>query len=121
MVDLKTIGAGGGSIAWVDEGGALQVGPQSAGSSPGPACYGWGGTLPTVSDANLVLGRLNPDYFLGGKLPLYPDLARKAVQAHVADKMGLTLEEAALGIIRNRQCQYGPRASAETRWRKDTT
>jgi N-methylhydantoinase A len=100
MVDLKTIGAGGGSIAWVDEGGALHVGPQSAGSSPGPACYGWGGTLPTVSDANLVLGRLNPDYFLGGKLPLYPDLARKAVQGHVADKTGLTLEEAALGIIR---------------------
>jgi N-methylhydantoinase A len=100
MVDLKTIGAGGGSIAWVDEGGALQVGPQSAGSSPGPACYGWGGTLPTVSDANLVLGRLNPDYFLGGKLPLYPELARKAVQVHVADKMGLSLEEAALGIIR---------------------
>jgi N-methylhydantoinase A len=100
MVDLKTIGAGGGSIAWVDEGGALHVGPQSAGSSPGPACYGWGGTLPTVSDANLVLGRLNPDYFLGGKLPLYPDLARKAVQLHVADKMGLTPEEAALGIIR---------------------
>ena len=100
MVDLKTIGAGGGSIAWVDEGGALQVGPQSAGSSPGPACYGWGGTLPTVSDANLVLGRLNPDYFLGGKLPLYPDLAREAVRVHVADKMKLTLEEAALGIIR---------------------
>ena len=100
MVDLKTIGAGGGSIAWVDEGGALQVGPQSAGSSPGPACYGWGGTLPTVSDANLVLGRLNPDYFLGGKLSLYPELARKAVQTHVAEKMGLTLEEAALGIIR---------------------
>ena len=100
MVDLKTIGAGGGSIAWVDEGGALHVGPQSAGSSPGPACYGWGGTLPTVSDANLVLGRLNADYFLGGKLPLYPDLARRAVQAHVADKMNLPLEEAALGIIR---------------------
>jgi N-methylhydantoinase A len=100
MVDLKTIGAGGGSIAWVDAGGALQVGPQSAGSSPGPACYGWGGTLPTVSDANLVLGRLNPDYFLGGKLRLYPELARKAVQVHVADKMRLTLEEAALGIIR---------------------
>ena len=100
MVDLKTIGAGGGSIAWVDEGGALHVGPQSAGSSPGPACYGWGGTLPTVSDANLVLGRLNADYFLGGKLPLYPDLARKAIQVHVADKTGLSLEEAALGIIR---------------------
>jgi len=100
MVDLKTIGAGGGSIAWVDDGGALHVGPQSAGSNPGPACYGWGGTLPTVSDANLVLGRLNPDYFLGGKLPLYPDLARTAVQVHVADKLNLPVEEAALGIIR---------------------
>jgi N-methylhydantoinase A len=99
MVDLKTIGAGGGSIAWVDQGGALHVGPQSAGSRPGPACYGWGGTLPTVSDANLVLGRLNPDYFLGGKLPLYPDLARRAIDVHVADKMRLTPEEAALGII----------------------
>ena len=100
MIDLKTIGAGGGSIAWVDEGGALHVGPQSAGSRPGPACYGWGGTLPTVSDANLALGRLNADYFLGGKLPLYPDLARRAIEIHVADKMGLTQEEAALGIIR---------------------
>lgn len=100
MVDLKTIGAGGGSIAWVDEGGALNVGPQSAGSDPGPACYGWGGALPTVSDANLLLGRLNPDYFLGGKLPLYPERARKAVERHVADKMGLSLEAAAAGIIR---------------------
>jgi N-methylhydantoinase A len=100
MVDMKTIGAGGGSIAWVDEGGILNVGPQSAGSDPGPACYGWGGTLPTVSDANLVLGRLNPQYFLGGKLPLYPDRAREAIQKHVADKMGTSLEEAAVGIIR---------------------
>ncbi|MFH1102429.1 MAG: hydantoinase/oxoprolinase family protein [Pseudomonadota bacterium] len=100
MVDLKTIGAGGGSIAWVDEGGVLHVGPQSAGSSPGPACYGWGGTLPTVSDANLVLGRLNPGYFLGGKLSLYPDLAREAVKKNVADKMKMPIEEAALGIIR---------------------
>jgi len=100
MVDLKTIGAGGGSIAWVDEGGILNVGPQSAGSNPGPACYGWGGTLPTVSDSNLILGRLNPAYFLGGKLPLYPDRAREAVKRHVADKMGISLEEAAVGIIR---------------------
>ncbi len=100
MVDLKTIGAGGGSIAWVDEGGVLHVGPQSAGSNPGPACYGWGGALPTVSDANLILGRLNPGYFLGGKLPLYPDRAREAVRAHVAEKMNLSLEEAAMGIIR---------------------
>jgi N-methylhydantoinase A len=100
MVDLKTIGAGGGSIAWVDEGGVLNVGPQSAGSNPGPACYGWGGTLPTVSDANLVLGRLNPDYFLGGQLPLYPEKAEKVIKEHVADRMGLPLEEAASGIIR---------------------
>jgi N-methylhydantoinase A len=100
MVDMKTIGAGGGSIAWVDEGGILNVGPQSAGSDPGPACYGWGGTLPTVSDANLVLGRLNPQYFLGGKLPLYPDRARDVIQKHVADRMGVTVEEAAMGIIR---------------------
>ncbi len=100
MVDMKTIGAGGGSIAWVDEGGVLHVGPQSAGSSPGPACYGWGGTLPTVSDANLVLGRLNPKYFLGGKLPLYTDLARESIKKHVADPMAVSVEEAALGIIR---------------------
>lgn len=100
MIDLRTIGAGGGSIAWVDEGGALNVGPQSAGSDPGPACYGWGGTLPTVTDANLILGRLNPDYFLGGKLPLYPGKAEKAIKEHVADRMGLSLEEAALGIIK---------------------
>ena len=100
MVDLKTIGAGGGSIAWVDEGGVLNVGPISVGSNPGPACYGWGGDRPTVSDANLVLGRLNPHYFLGGKLPLYPERARKAIEEHVADKMGLSVEDAALGIIR---------------------
>jgi len=100
MVDLKTIGAGGGSIAWVDEGGILNVGPQSAGSDPGPACYGWGGTLPTVSDANLVLGRLNPSYFLGGKLALYPGKARKAIKEHIAHRMGISVEEAAVGIIR---------------------
>ena len=100
MVDMKTIGAGGGSIAWVDDGGILNVGPQSAGSDPGPACYGWGGTLPTVSDANLVLGRLNPRYFLGGKLPLYPDRARDVIRKHVAERMGVTVEEGAMGIIR---------------------
>ncbi len=100
MVDLKTIGAGGGSIAWVDDGGVLNVGPQSAGSNPGPACYGWGGALPTVTDANLILGRLNPDYFLGGKLPLYPDLATQAVKDHVAREMRISVEEAAAGIIR---------------------
>jgi len=100
MVDLKTIGAGGGSIAWVDDGGVLNVGPQSSGSDPGPACYGWGGKFPTVSDANLVLGRLNPDYFLGGKLLLYPDRAKAALKKNIADKMGISIEEAAAGIIR---------------------
>lgn len=100
MVDLKTIGAGGGSIAWMDRGGILHVGPHSAGSSPGPACYGWGGTLPTVTDANLILGRLNPHYFLGGKLPLFPEKAKKAIQQHVADRMGVSLEKAAMSIIR---------------------
>ena len=100
MVDLKTIGAGGGSIAWVDDGGVLNVGPQSAGSDPGPACYGWGGKLPTVSDANLILGRLNPNYFLGGRLSLYPDLAKAAVKKNISDKMGISVEAAAAGIIR---------------------
>ena len=100
MVDLKTIGAGGGSIAWVDQAGVLNVGPQSAGSNPGPACYGWGGTLPTVTDANLLLGRLNPDYFLGGKITLFPEKAKKVIREHVADKVGLSLEEAALSIVR---------------------
>ncbi len=100
MVDMKTIGAGGGSIAWVDEHGVLYVGPQSAGSDPGPACYGWGGELPTVSDANVLLGRLNPEYFLGGKLSLYPDKARTAITTHVSEKMAVTVDEAALSIIR---------------------
>jgi N-methylhydantoinase A len=99
MVDMKTIGAGGGSIAWIDRGGILNVGPQSAGSNPGPACYGWGGILPTVTDANLVLGRLNPQYFLGGKIPLYPEKAKKATKNR-CEKMGLPMEEAALSIIR---------------------
>lgn len=100
MVDMKTIGAGGGSIAWVDQSGVLHVGPQSAGSDPGPACYNWGGVLPTVSDANCLLGRLNPNYFLGGKMVLQPELAHRAIHQHVADKMGVSVEEAALGIIR---------------------
>ncbi len=100
MIDMKTIGAGGGSIAWIDKGGILNVGPQSAGSDPGPACYGWGGKLPTVTDANLVLSRLNPNYFLGGKIPLFPEYAKEAIKKHVAEKMGLSVEEASLSIIR---------------------
>lgn len=100
MLDVHAIGAGGGSIAWLDAGGALNVGPDSARSDPGPACYGRGGDRPTVTDANLVLGRLNPDYFLGGEMTLYPDLARQAIDQHIAQPMGLTVEQAAGGIIR---------------------
>jgi len=100
MVDMKTIGAGGGSIAWVDEGGVLNVGPQSAGSAPGPACYGWGGTLPTVTDANVALGRLNPDYFLGGRIRLDRQRALEAIRKHVAEPMGTSVEAAAHSIIR---------------------
>jgi N-methylhydantoinase A len=99
IIDLHIIGAGGGSIAWRDSGGALNVGPRSAGAEPGPACYGRGGTNPTVTDANLVLGRLSPDYFNGGRMRLDPEAARAAV-GRLAAEMGLGLEETALGIIR---------------------
>ena len=99
-VDIHTLGAGGGSIAWIDPGGGLRVGPQSAGAHPGPACYGQGGEAPTVTDANLVLGRLNPDRFLGGRMSLDPELARRAVSDRVASPLGLGLEEAAEGIVR---------------------
>jgi N-methylhydantoinase A len=100
ILDVHAIGAGGGSLAWVDQGGALNVGPESAGSDPGPACYGLGGQRPTVTDANLVLGRLSADYFLGGEMKLYPKLAEEAIEGHVAKAMGISLEEAASGIIR---------------------
>ena len=99
MVDMHTIGAGGGSIARVDAGGLLLVGPESAGADPGPACYGRGGLEPTVTDANLVLGRLDPEGFLGGRMGLDPKAARTAV-ARVAGPLGLSVEEAALGIVR---------------------
>ncbi len=99
QVDMHTIGAGGGSIAYVDAGGLLQVGPESAGASPGPACYGGGGERPTVTDANLVLGRLLPGAFLGGGMRLDVEAAQRAV-ATVAAPLGLSVEEAAAGIIR---------------------
>ncbi len=99
MVDMHTIGAGGGSLASVDAGGLLQVGPESAGADPGPACYGRGGTRPTVTDANLLLGRLRPDGFLGGGMALDPAAAGSAV-AKVAEPLGLSAEEAAAGIVR---------------------
>lgn len=99
MIDINTIGAGGGSIAWVDPGGALRVGPQSAGAVPGPACYGVGGEEPTVTDANAVLGRINPAFLLGGEMPLYPERARKAIEAKIAGPLGIDLVKAAEGII----------------------
>lgn len=99
MVDMHTIGAGGGSIAHVDAGGLLQVGPQSAGADPGPACYGRGGQAPTVTDANLVLGRLLPEAFLGGAMRLDAEAARQAV-GRLAQRLGLGIEEMAAGIIR---------------------
>lgn len=98
MVDMHTIGAGGGSIAFVDEGGMLQVGPRSAGAEPGPACYGKGGQEATVTDANLVLGRLLPTANLAGDLQLQVDLARQAI-ARLGERIGLGVEETALGIV----------------------
>jgi N-methylhydantoinase A len=98
-VDARSIGAGGGSIAWVDPGGLLHVGPQSAGSQPGPAAYGYGGALPTVTDAATVLGYLNPDYFLGGRLQLDVEAARRAI-ATVAALLDMSVEGAAAGILR---------------------
>lgn len=99
MVDMHTIGAGGGSIAWLDEGGMLQVGPQSAGAAPGPACYGKGGTRATVTDANLVLGRLQAGAFLGGGMQLDVEAARQAVKA-LALKLDSDIETVAEGIVR---------------------
>ncbi|GAA1620188.1 hydantoinase/oxoprolinase family protein [Kribbella sancticallisti] len=98
--DLHTIGAGGGSIAWIDTGGALRVGPASAGSTPGPACYGRGGIHPTVTDANLVLGRYAEGTLLGGSLNLNLQAARAAIAADVAEPLGLSVERAAAGILR---------------------
>jgi len=100
VIDLAAIGAGGGSIAWLDKGGALNVGPQSAGSEPGPVCYQRGGIEPTVTDANLVLGRLNPDYFLGGEIKLNLDLAKKAIDEKIAKPLKMKTEDAAFGILR---------------------
>jgi len=100
MVDVFEVGTGGGSIASVDESGALRVGPQSAGAEPGPACYGLGGTLPTVTDANLVLGRLGADRFLGGEMKLDVKAAEKAIYEHIAKPLGVDVIHAADGILR---------------------
>lgn len=99
VVDIVEIGTGGGSIAWFDDDGRIKIGPKSAGADPGPACYGLGGIAPTVTDAKLVAGVINPNNFLGGRLQVSLELARKAL-GQVADKLGTTIERAANGIIR---------------------
>lgn len=99
VVDVHSIGAGGGTIAWVDSAGMLKVGPASAGADPGPACYGHGGTRPTVTDAYLLLGWIDPDRFLGGEFRLYPDLAAQVFEP-LASGLGLDLYQAAHGVIR---------------------
>ena len=100
MIDIVEVGTGGGSIAAVDAGGALKVGPQSAGADPGPACYGRGGERPTVTDANLVLGRLDPQRFLGGEMKLDAGAAERALRTQVAEPLGMNLAPAADGILR---------------------
>ena len=99
MVDVHTAGAGGGSIAWIDSLGLLRVGPQSAGSEPGPACYDKGGEEPTVTDADLVLGYVPADYFLGGEIPLNEDRAKETIAAQIADRLGMSVPEAAQAIL----------------------
>ena len=100
FIDIHTIGAGGGSIAWVDEGNALRVGPQSSGARPGPACYGFGGQSPTVTDADLVLGYIDPASFLGGEMHLDPSKAKEAISTNVAGPLNISVTEAAAGIFR---------------------
>ncbi len=100
MLAIITIGAGGGSVGWIDEGGLLRMGPESAGAAPGPACYGRGGAKPTCTDANVVLGYLDPGFFAGGAMTLDVDEARNAIQRDVADPLGVSIEEAASGMFR---------------------
>jgi len=99
MVDVRSIGAGGGSIASLDATGRLKVGPQSAGANPGPVCYGRGGTQPTVTDAAIVAGHLDPQHFLGGRMPIHADKAREALRLSIAEPLGLPAERAAGGIL----------------------
>jgi N-methylhydantoinase A len=100
MIEINTIGAGGGSLAWLDDWGGLHVGPQSAGADPGPVAYGRGGVDPTVTDANLVLGRLHPERLLGGQMRLDVEAARRAIVERVGVRLGLSVERAAAGIVR---------------------
>jgi len=99
MIDINTVGAGGGSVAWIDEGGALRVGPESAGADPGPICYGEGGERPTLTDANLLLGRLNPDAFLDGEMELAVERTRERFREAIAEPLGEPVAEAALSVV----------------------
>jgi N-methylhydantoinase A/oxoprolinase/acetone carboxylase beta subunit len=99
MVECEAVGAGGGSIAFIDAGGVLRVGPRSAGADPGPACYGWGGTEPTVTDSQVVLRRIRPDALLSGALPLDAALAERAIRERIAEPLGITVQDAALGML----------------------
>lgn len=112
MVDVNSIGTGGGSIAWLDSAQGLRVGPRSAGSEPGPACYGRGGDKPTVTDASVLLGYIDPGYFAGGTLKLRPELSQQAMEQHIAGPLGMSVSDAALGIHRvlNAQMAEGIRA-----------
>ena len=100
VVNIVEVGAGGGSIAWVEETGGLHVGPQSVGADPGPACYGKGGQQPVVTDADLILGRINPHRFLNGGMPLDRTAAERAMQFKVAGPLQLSAVEAAIGVAR---------------------
>jgi N-methylhydantoinase A len=97
--DVHSVGAGGGSVAWIDAGGSLRVGPRSAGADPGPACYGLGGEDPTVTDANVVLGRLNPTHLLGGQMSIDRTLAERAIATRIAEPLGIGIRAAARGIL----------------------
>jgi len=99
FIDLAEVSAGGGTIIWIDEGGGLRVGPLSAGADPGPVCYGKGGMDPTITDANLMLGRLNPEYLLGGDLRIDRELSKKVFMDKIASKLGLSLEEASIAAL----------------------
>jgi N-methylhydantoinase A len=99
IIDINAIGAGGGSIAWIDEGGALKVGPQSAEAIPGPACYDQGGDHPTITDANVILGRIDPNYFLGGEMRLNPERSRDVIEAKLCQPLKMDLLTAARGIV----------------------
>ncbi len=116
MIQVETLGAGGGSIGWIDSMGLLQMGPQSAGSEPGPACYGQGGEKPTTTDANLTMGYLSADGLVGGRLPLDLQKARAAIKTHLADPLGISVEKAAYGmftIVNNNMVNAIRRVSVE--------